>query len=192
LNLFLLRHGDAGKRVLSGASIDAALTETAKKDIVAIARAMKALDLEICKILTSPLRRSVQTARTLGRVLEMEDKILVCTELAPEGSRIQLSGRLHQYPPDSSIVIVGHEPYLSNMLHEIVFHEKSKVVPKRSSSISKKVPGTQTSSGITLKKAGLAKVRLTSLMPKMQGELRWLMTPRILKRLQGTIERTSK
>lgn len=192
MNLYLLRHGDAGKRILSGASIDASLTETAKKEIATIARGMKALNLGVSAILSSPLKRSVQTARILGRVLEMDDKILVCTELAPEGSRLQLSKRLHQYPLDSSIVIVGHEPYLSNMLYEIVFHEKTIHVQKRSSNIMGKVSGTRTSGGVTLKKAGLAKVRLESLMPKMQGELRWLLTPKILKMLQITIERTAK
>lgn len=192
MNLYLLRHGDAGKRILSGASIDASLTETAKKEIATIARGMKALNLGVSAILSSPLKRSVQTARILGRVLEMDDKILVCTELAPEGSRLQLSKRLHQFPLDSSIVIVGHEPYLSNMLYEIVFHEKTIHVQKRSSNITGKVSSTRISGGVTLKKAGLAKVRLESLMPKMQGELRWLLTPKILKMLQVTIERTAK
>jgi hypothetical protein len=45
---------------------------------------------------------------------------------------------------------------------------------------------------MTLKKAGLAKVRLTSLMPKARSELRWLIATRILKISQGTDDRTPK
>jgi hypothetical protein len=36
---------------------------------------------------------------------------------------------------------------------------------------------------INLKKAGLAKIRVISLIPNTSGELRWLLTPRILKSL---------
>jgi hypothetical protein len=36
---------------------------------------------------------------------------------------------------------------------------------------------------INLKKAGLAKLRVISLIPNTSGKLRWLLTPRILKSL---------
>ena len=36
---------------------------------------------------------------------------------------------------------------------------------------------------INLKKAGLAKIRVISLTPNISGELRWLLTPGILKLL---------
>ena len=36
---------------------------------------------------------------------------------------------------------------------------------------------------INLKKAGLAKIRVISLIPNTSGELKWLLTPRILKSL---------
>jgi hypothetical protein len=36
---------------------------------------------------------------------------------------------------------------------------------------------------INLKKAGLTKIRVISLNPNISGELRWLLTPRILKSL---------
>jgi hypothetical protein len=37
---------------------------------------------------------------------------------------------------------------------------------------------------MSLKKAGLAKIRVISLTPNISGELRWLLTPRILKLLE--------
>jgi phosphohistidine phosphatase SixA len=36
---------------------------------------------------------------------------------------------------------------------------------------------------IILKKAGVAKVEVTSMVPKPSGELRWLMTPRQMKKI---------
>jgi phosphohistidine phosphatase len=41
----------------------------------------------------------------------------------------------------------------------------------------------QGSARIVLKKAGLAKVDVTAFRPRAKGELRWLMTPRHLKRI---------
>ena len=36
---------------------------------------------------------------------------------------------------------------------------------------------------IILKKAGLSRIKITSTVPKFKGELRWLLTPRILKKI---------
>jgi hypothetical protein len=36
---------------------------------------------------------------------------------------------------------------------------------------------------IVVKKGGLAKIRIISTTPKLSGELRWLLTPRIIKSL---------
>ena len=47
---------------------------------------------------------------------------------------------------------------------------------------------------IVVKKGGLAKIRIISTTPELRGELRWLLTPRIIKSLfedSNTVE-TSK
>ena len=56
----------------------------------------------------------------------------------------------------------------------------------RSVASGPKVNGmTRVGRGIVLKKGGLAKIRLISTAPELRGELRWLLTPRILKSLYG-------
>ncbi len=183
MDLYLLRHGDVGKNIVSGGTGDMALTESARKEIAIVARSIKTLNFQITAILTSPLKRAVQTARILAKVLGMENRISVCSELAPEGSRVKLSEKLHHYPLDSSILIVGHKPYLSDLIYEIIFN-KSRHELRNRTSIIRKQSRTEMSGGIILKKAGLAKIRLISLIPTMRGQIRWLMTPSILKRLQ--------
>jgi phosphohistidine phosphatase len=37
--------------------------------------------------------------------------------------------------------------------------------------------------GIVLKKAGLARLGITSFQPRIRGELRWLLTPKHLKKV---------
>jgi len=36
---------------------------------------------------------------------------------------------------------------------------------------------------VILKKSGLAKIVVTSLMPTMKGELRWLFSPKLLRKI---------
>ena len=183
MDLYLLRHGDVGKGVLSGGTSDMVLTESAKKEIATVARSIKALNLRISAILTSPLQRAIQTARILSKTLGIEDRISVCSELAPEGSRAKLFEKLHRYHLGSSILIVGHKPYLSDLIYEIIFNENIHKLKERTS-IVRKQSRTELSRGVVMKKAGLAKIRLNSLTPTTRGEIRWLMTPRVLKQLQ--------
>lgn len=184
MDLYLLRHGDAGKGVISGGVSDAALTESGKKEIAIIARSLKALNLRISAILTSPLKRAVQTAKILAKGLGIENKILVCGELVPEGRRSELSDRLHHFPQESSVLIVGHEPYLTKLICEVIFQGNKPTTLTTSTKIRRGV-GVGVEGGIILKKAGLAKIRLTSMTPHIIGELRWLVTPRIMKLLDG-------
>jgi phosphohistidine phosphatase len=96
----------------------------------------------------------------------MEKRISICNELVPEGNRSKLYDLLNQYTRESTILMVGHQPYLTNIICDMIFQKRVNQVGR-----------------INLKKAGLAKIRVISLIPNTSGELRWLVTPRILKSL---------
>ena len=169
LDLYLLRHGDAGKRMAGagGNSGDVPLTIVGREEIAIIARSVKDLNLKFSAIVTSPLKRAVQTAKIIAKVLAMEKRISIWNELVPEGNRSKLYDILNQYTRESSVLMIGHEPYLSNMMYDMIFQKN------RVNQLGR----------INLKKAGLAKIRVISLTPNISGELRWLLTPRILKLL---------
>jgi len=182
LQLYLLRHGDAGKRVAAAKSssidrsgVDAPLTVSGKQDIEITARSLKVLKLKFTAILTSPLKRAIQTAKITAKILGAEKELSICNELAPEGDRLKLYDRLRSLSQESSVLIIGHEPYLTNLISDIVL-QKTKVRPV---------------SSINLKKSGLAKIRVISLSPNARGELRWLLTPRILKSLGDSSSKVS-
>jgi len=171
LDLYLLRHGDSGKRTAvaaGGNTGDVPLTIVGREEIAIIARSVKALNLRFSAIVTSPLKRAVQTAKIIAKVLAIENRISVWNDLVPEGNRSKLYNRLNQYTRESSILMIGHEPYLSNMMYDMIFQKN------RVNQLGR----------INLKKAGLAKIRVISLTPNISGELRWLLTPRILKLLE--------
>ncbi|HYJ01498.1 MAG TPA: hypothetical protein VEW92_04735, partial [Nitrososphaeraceae archaeon] len=88
------------------------------------------------------------------------------------GSKDSLSNKLSKLNIDSVILIVGHEPYLSSMINDII-----------SNNADTDRNYNTNHNNIILKKAGLSRIKITSTVPKLKGELRWLLTPRILKKI---------
>jgi phosphohistidine phosphatase len=169
LELYLLRHGDAGRRTAIAVgpdSSDLPLTIAGREEIAVLARSLKQINLKFDAIISSPLKRAIQTAKIIAKALVMEKRISIWNELVPEGNRSKLYSRLNQYTRESTILMVGHQPYLTNIICDMIFQKRVNQVGR-----------------INLKKAGLAKIRVISLMPNTSGELRWLLTPRILKSL---------
>jgi phosphohistidine phosphatase len=74
----------------------------------------------------------------------------------------ELYGRLPKLRRESSVLLVGHERYLSRTVSESISGGKG--------------------SRILLKKAGMAKVAIDSLVAKPSGGLRRSLTPRQIKR----------
>jgi phosphohistidine phosphatase len=167
MDLYVLRHGEAGKRLAAGSKdSERTLTVSGKKEVEQIAGALAALDIRPDLVATSPLARSRQTATIVAKKLKIkEDKLQEWDELMPEGSRAKLYERLARFNPEASVMVVGHEPYLSSLLGELVFDSQK--------------------SRIMVKKAGLARVGVSSFRPRPRGELKWLLTPRIMKRVES-------
>lgn len=166
VDLYVLRHGEAGKRLAAGSKdSERALTVAGAKEVEEIASAIARLGIKPDIIATSPLARARQTAIIVAKRLKVKkDKLQDWDELKPEGSRAKLYERLARFKPDASVMIVGHEPYLSSLVSELAFDGLK--------------------GRIAMKKAGLARVDVVSLRPRARGELRWLLTPKIMKRME--------
>jgi phosphohistidine phosphatase len=165
MELYILRHGEAGKRQSVGSKdSERALTVTGEQEVEKIAEALQELGVTFDFVATSPLKRAYQTAEVVARALKVKKgRMEGWSELKPEGKRPELYRRLSQFKQGSSILVVGHEPYLSTMIGEIVFGNSA--------------------GNIILKKSGLARIGITSFRPNIKGELRWLLTPKLLKNM---------
>ena len=165
MELYILRHGEAGKRLPAGSKdSERALTVTGKQEVEKVAEALQELDIKFDFVATSPLKRAFQTAEIVAKALKVKKgKMEEWSELKPEGKRPELYRRLSQIKQESSVLVVGHEPYLSTMIHEIVFGNGA--------------------GSIVLKKAGLARIEITSFQPNIKAELRWLLTPKLLRNM---------
>jgi phosphohistidine phosphatase len=148
------------------------LTVSGKKEVVEIAKSLKKLGVNFNVIISSPLTRAFQTAKIIAKEYNLTEQIEQSEELKPNGSKDSLSNKLSKLSIDSVILIVGHEPYLSSMINDII-----------SNNADTDRNYNTNHNNIILKKAGLSRIKITSTVPKLKGELRWLLTPRILKKL---------
>ena len=162
MDLFILRHGEAGQRLSTGrGDFQRSLTTAGQKEVSDIAKSLKELGTKFDVVITSPLKRAHQTAAIVAKTLKIEKKMQDWDESSPEGNRIDLYNKLSHLKQQSLVLVVGHEPYLSKMVSEIIFDGND-------------------GGRIALKKSGLARIRIISSAPKFQGELRWLLTPKLL------------
>ncbi len=164
MELFILRHGEAGKR-LSSATGDKSrpLTSTGKTEVLEEARALKRIGIKFNVIVTSPLKRAYETANIVANVYKKKNILKIWNELAPEGSVTDVYQKISQFGPETSILMVGHEPQLTEITKGIINKDKT------------------ASCNIVLKKAGLVRINISKSNPSPKGELRWLLTPRIFK-----------
>lgn len=80
-----------------------------------VVRGLKALGVELTFLLTSPKRRALETAELLAGLLEGESR--VTPHLAePPGPAL-----LEEIPQEGRVALVGHEPYLSQLLAWLLF-----------------------------------------------------------------------
>ena len=165
MNVFVLRHGEAGTHItMPSKDSERPLTESGRDDIESVATSLRNLRVGFDRIVTSPLKRAKETAEIVANAYEENaPKLEIWEELRPEGSRQEAIQRLSRLRQDADVLLVGHEPFLSSLVAEMI--------------------SGSASTRITLKKGGVAKVQILSFAPKPSGELRWLLTPRHLKKM---------
>ena len=88
MNLFILRHASAGLR-RANPVIDEKrpLDKEGKKFCIQLAHVLSALDIQFSLIVSSPLKRCLQTASLVGTETGYEAQILTSTALAPPNTR---------------------------------------------------------------------------------------------------------
>jgi phosphohistidine phosphatase len=161
MELFILRHGEAGQRSASAGDRKRPLTSTGKLEISEIAKALK-FDL----ILTSPLKRAYDTATIVSKVFHIVNKVQVWNELAPEGKKTDLYRKISELKEEYIVLMVGHQPLLGEMANDMIHRGKSSPC------------------NLVLKKGGIMRIRLLTKGNVPRGELLWLMSPGLLRNIK--------
>ena len=163
MDVYALRHGKAEERTLSVKSDSRRkLTESGKKELRCISKAIKSMDVGFDCIFSSPLLRARQTAEIIHSQVKCKKSIVFWDELKPEFDTNKIIQRLSTLKPDSSVLLVGHEPVLSRLVGIVISSNDCPV-------------------SITLKKGGFAHVQCHVQDSKISGTLRSIMTPRQLR-----------
>ena len=166
MELYLLRHAEAVARGTPGCESDSErpLTPLGKKRMRRVAKGMKRLGLVFDRVLTSPYLRARQTAQIAIKVLKAEGRLQVTADLAVDGDREKLIRALkRRYPKQGRILLVGHEPYLSQLFSRLLIGN--------------------TALCADFKKSGLAKLTVDFHSQDPRGTWHWFLPPGVLERL---------
>jgi phosphohistidine phosphatase len=160
MELYILRHAVAVSRETRGFPHDSdrPLTDKGRSKLRRVVRGMKALGLSFDAILTSPYLRARQTAELVADELGAGTKVQRTPHLAPDGNpRALITLITSRSAAHANILVVGHEPYLSQLISVLVSGDERTL--------------------ITMKKAALCKLAIQTPRYGRCASLEWLLTP---------------
>ncbi len=168
--IYFLRHASAGQSV---ANLKKDAKRALDKEGIAqcgyVGRALAALDVQVEVILSSPLKRAAQTASLVGNELSYEGKLQFEDALRPGASFADFRKLVDSYARNESIMVVGHNPNLSEFLGRSVSQAGCEAATE-------------------LKKGAVAKIEVG----RSSGNLHWMLTPKILRTLYAAATESSR
>ena len=171
MNLYILRHASAGTRRANPLlDIKRPLDKEGKKHSLQLALILNALNIQFDLIVSSPLKRCLQTASLIGTETGYEAQIIPSRALAPEATLKDFHKLLHENAKRENLLVVGHNPNLSLFLGSLL------------------VPAASPEARIRLRKGSLARVVLTRGPATLQG----LLDPRTVRALYATSTKSSR
>ena len=158
--LYLIRHGLAEER--GNAWPDDGkrpLTEEGMDSMRKEARGLARLGVVLDVVLSSPLVRARQTADLVAGGLEPRPPIVNVESLTPEGSYAAVVADLEKHARKKRIALVGHEPAIGELAARLIGSRHS----------------------FEFKKGAVCRIDVAAIPPSGPGNLRWLLTPKVLK-----------
>jgi phosphohistidine phosphatase len=112
MRVILIRHGDAVSSSPLG-DHGRPLSIEGRRQAAASGRALAQRGIRPARVWCSPLVRAVQTAELVIASLDFEGVIEARDDLFPDSSPDSLVAALARTGVDETIVVVGHQPYMS-------------------------------------------------------------------------------
>ncbi|THJ23327.1 MAG: phosphohistidine phosphatase SixA [Nitrospira sp. CG24E] len=165
MDCLLLRHGIAVERdEWDGADGDRPLTERGKQRVREVGAGLNRLGLQPTHVWSSPLIRAIETAKIVHRSLHLRPAVQVVEALLPDAPPDRLLSILHDLPPESCLLCVGHEPHLGRVASLLLTGKPTQAFP--------------------FKKAGACRIELVAPVKPGRGILRWWLTPSQLRDIE--------
>ncbi len=170
--VYLLRHASAGSR-RANLLLDRkrGLDKEGKQQCLMIGAYLNAMHVSFDAIVSSPLKRSLQTASLVATEIGFEQKIAIDTSLEPSGTLASFEAMLEQYAGYESVLVVGHNPNLSQFAGALV------VAPQRGARVS-----------LRMRKGTVARIDVS----RRPGQLLSLVDARMLRQFQASVTKSSR
>jgi phosphohistidine phosphatase len=173
MNLFILRHASAGiRRTNPLVDVKRPLDKDGKRHCLQLAYVLNALKIQFDLVVSSPLKRSLQTASLVGNETGYESKILLSKALAPEATLQDFVKLLRECHDRENVLVVGHNPNLTTFLGSII------------------VPLDTSAASVRLRKGSLARVACDPNL-RRPATLQWVLDPRVVRALYATSTKSS-
>ncbi|MEO8727099.1 MAG: histidine phosphatase family protein [Acidobacteriaceae bacterium] len=156
--LYFLRHANAGEKKKDPEKDELrGLDGTGVGQCYQAARLFSRLEVVPDLIISSPLKRAMQTAALVANEIGYDDRLRVEKSLRPEAHWEDFVQKLKSYKVDV-VIVVGHSPNLSQFLGRMISKAGGRAA-------------------IDLKKGGIARAEYDG----RSGELQWLLTPKFIR-----------
>jgi phosphohistidine phosphatase len=169
MNLYLMRHADAGVP-RDNPQLDAkrGLVKEGKDQCMLMARVLSALKVQVDVIVSSPLKRALQTAQFVGTELGYEAKVEVSSALGLDGDFVSFQKLIEKYADNEGVLMVGHNPNLFKFLGRIITGNGG--------------------AGVRMRKACVARIDMSKHPPLLQ----WLVDPRVARSIYASVAKNSR
>lgn len=116
MQLFVIRHAIAEDRRPDQEDAARELTPEGVRKMKQVVRGLRALDLELPRVLSSPWARALETAKLLAPVA---DEPPITTELLCHSPRAELLAMIAE--KGETTAVVGHQPWLGELVAWLAF-----------------------------------------------------------------------
>ena len=110
MHLYLLRHGVAEEVRPGTSDADRALTPDGRKKLRHVLKAVAEARVKPSLLLSSHLKRAVQTAEIAAQVLGYEGELVKTKSLAPAAAAEQVWEEIRVHKNEPALMLVGHNP----------------------------------------------------------------------------------
>ena len=162
--LYVLRHGIAEEVSASGDDASRRLTAQGRSRMQQAVAGLRRLGVAPGVVLTSPLPRAAETAAIVVAGLPDAPVSRELPALAPGVPPEETVRAMRPFARQRELMVIGHQPNLGHLAALLL---------------------TGSTEGVTvdLKKGGCAALELSGLVTRGRATLRWLLPPRVLRRL---------
>ena len=159
MTIYVLRHGIAEPRRPRVADEKRALTREGEEKLRQVLGVARAAKVAPTLVVSSPLKRALQTAEIARKVLGCKKAVVRTDALAPAGTPEAVWEEIRtRHPVEQAVLLAGHEPLLGQTIGFLLGAPAAVV---------------------DLKKGALARIEIEEAGPKPHGLLAWLLTPRL-------------